>query len=133
MGHKTFQKFRIASVVREEVGEICTVAGQRRQCVAVMFIVCTALFCSERRRLRKAQQMEEKKQQKGQTRENAGEKSTVQPKEHEEVDPRVFYENRCKFVEGLRKQNIAYPHKFNVCVLPSSCRWIQLQGVVRDD
>ncbi|CDI75205.1 lysyl-tRNA synthetase, putative [Eimeria praecox] len=73
------------------------------------------LSANERRRLRKAQQAEEKKQQKGQAQENAGEKQTnAQPKEQEEVDPRVFYENRCKFVEALRKQNTAYPHKFNV-------------------
>lgn len=85
---------------------------------AVPFILSTVMCCSERRRLRKAQQVEEKKQQKEQLQENAGAKTaTAQSKDHEEVDPRVFYENRCKFVDGLRKQNLAYPHKFNVCII----------------
>ncbi|CDJ42998.1 Lysine--tRNA ligase [Eimeria tenella] len=69
------------------------------------------LSANERRRLRKAQQIEEKKQQKGAT--EAGE-GGAETKAHEEADPRVFYENRCKFVESLRRENAAYPHKFNV-------------------
>ncbi|KAL8424573.1 hypothetical protein Efla_003689 [Eimeria flavescens] len=70
----------------------------------------------ERRRLRRAQQTEEKKQQKSQAHEpkGAGSNNGVRPKEKEEVDPRVFYENRCKYVETLRSQNLAFPHKFNV-------------------
>ena len=29
-------------------------------------------------------------------------------------DPRLYFENRSKFVQGLRAQGIAYPHKFSV-------------------
>lgn len=81
------------------------------------FAVHNALLCSERRRLRKAQQIEEKKQQKGAT--EAGE-GGAETKAHEEADPRVFYENRCKFVESLRRENAAYPHKFNVSLTTHS-------------
>lgn len=72
------------------------------------------LSANERRRLRKAQQTEEKKQQKSHTQEANGAGEGAKSKENEELDPRVFYENRCKYVESLRSQNAAYPHKFHV-------------------
>jgi lysyl-tRNA synthetase class 2 len=32
----------------------------------------------------------------------------------EKEDPRLYFENRSKFVQGLRAQGKAYPHKFSV-------------------
>lgn len=72
------------------------------------------LSANERRRLRKAQQNEEKKQEKNHAQEAKAAGDGAKAKEAEEVDPRVFYENRCKYVEGLRSRNVAYPHKFHV-------------------
>lgn len=67
--------------------------------------------------MRKAQLTEEKKQQKGHAQDANGADEGAKPKEMEELDPRIFYENRCKYVQGLRSQNAAYPHKFHVCLL----------------
>ncbi|OEH78805.1 putative lysyl-tRNA synthetase [Cyclospora cayetanensis] len=43
-------------------------------------------------------------------------KTRGEGKNGNEVDPREFYESRCKFVEQLRSKNAAYPHKFNVTI-----------------
>ncbi|KAL8271326.1 hypothetical protein Esti_004765 [Eimeria stiedai] len=69
---------------------------------------------SERRRLRRAQQTEEKKQQKSQAQVGKSVGNEVHAKEGEEVDPRIFHENRCKYVDALRSKNLAFPHKFTV-------------------
>lgn len=60
---------------------------------------------SERRRLRRAEQAAKKKDE-------VGEKD-VQKTENDDTDPRLYYENRKKYVESLPR-NVAYPHKFQV-------------------
>lgn len=132
---KNFQQSKACSaffpVLRPLASQIksCRSASAKaeRGKLETFFAVHNALLCSERRRLRKAQQIEEKKQQKGAT--EAGE-GGAETKAHEELDPRVFYENRCKFVESLRKENAAYPHKFNVGLATHPINlFIDLEGV----